>query len=203
MTPPPSTTDRIQVRRGQFAPMKVVLHVGCGPYPNGALPDLFPPAEWCELRLDLDPTARPDILGSMTDLSMIEDGAVDGVFSMDSLEHLFFHDVQKALREFMRVLATPGLCTVVVPDILKAAQAIVDGKLLAPLYETEIGPTCPIDMLYGNRRMIAEGRPAMAHLTGFTPQSLHDTLVGHGFGPVTIHGAPWSLLAMAHKTAKG
>ena len=201
MTRGQPNAEHIVLRRGQHAPMKVVLHVGCGPHPNGTLPELFPPAEWREVRLDIDPTAKPDILGSMTDLSMIEDGAVDGVFSMDSLEHLFFHDVERALDEFMRVLAVPGLFTVVVPDLLKVAQEIIAGRLMQPSYETEVGPTCPIDMMYGNRRMIAEGRPAMAHRTGFTPQSLHDVLVGHGFGPVTIHGAPWHLLAMARKTA--
>ena len=197
----PPNPERFALRRGQHAPMKVVLHVGCGPHSNGALPDLFPPAEWREVRLDIDPTAKPEILASMTDLSMIEDGAVDGVFSMDSLEHLFFHDVERALAEFMRVLAAPGLFAVFVPDLLKVAQEIVAGRLMQSSYEIGGDAVCPIDMLYGSRRMIAEGRPAMAHRTGFTPQSLHDILTAHGFGPVTIHGAPWHLLAMARKTA--
>src|SRR5579871_2808426 len=199
MTSDQPHSDRLALRRGQHAPMKVVLHVGCGPHPNGALPDLFPPADWREVRLDIDPTAKPEILGSMTDLSMIEDGAVDGIFSMDSLEHLFFHDVERALDEFLRVLAVPGLFAVFVPDLLKVAQEIVAGRLMQPSYAIDIGEVCPIDMLYGHRRTIAEGRPAMAHRTGFTPQSLNDILVAHGFGPVTIHGAPWHLLAMARK----
>jgi hypothetical protein len=196
----PSDPD-ILVRPGQFAPLKVVLHVGCGPYPSGDLPQLFPPAAWRELRLDLDPTAAPDIVGSMTDLSMFADGSVDGIYSSDSLEHLHFHDVERALGEFMRVMATPGLLVVCVPDLMKIAQEIVAGRLLQPAYTAAIGPVAPIDMLYGDRATIAKGQRAMAHLTGFTPQSLHDLLVGHGFGPVTLHGAPWHVLAMAHKTA--
>ncbi len=198
----PVADSSIAVRRGQFAPLKVVLHVGCGPHPNGVLPELFPPDQWREVRLDLDPTAAPDIVGSMTDLSMIEDGAVDGVFSMDSLEHLFFHQVRLALAEFMRVLAAPGRLVVCVPDLMKIAQEIVAGRLHQTAYTEAIGPVAPIDMLYGDRGTIAKGKTAMAHLTGFTPQSLHDILAEHGFAPVTLHGAPWHVLAIAHKTPR-
>jgi hypothetical protein len=200
MEQPIPSAARTPVRAGQFAPKKVVLHVGCGPHPSGELPQLFPPDQFHELRLDLDPTARPDIIGSMTDLSMFEDASVEGVFSMDSLEHLFFHDVRRALGEFMRVLAAPGLLVVCVPDLLKIAQEIVAGRLHQTAYQAPIGPVAPIDMLYGDRGAIAAGRPAMAHRTGFTPQSLHDILTEHGFAPVTIHGAPWHILAMAHKS---
>lgn len=191
------------IRRGEFAPDKVVLHVGAGLGVSGELAHLFPHDQWRELRLDLDPQTRPHIIGSMTDLSMIEDGAVDGIFSRCSLEHLFYHDVERALAEFMRVLATPGMLAVFVPDLLKIAQEIVAGRLHEPSYDSQAGAISPFDMMYGLKSAIAEGREGMAHRSGFTPQSLCDVLTKQGFSPVTVHEASWNILGLAHKTVPG
>ena len=69
------------------------------------LPEVrFPAAAWREIRLDIDAGHRPDIVGSLTDMSGIVSGSVDAVYSCHNLEHLHAHEVPVALREFLRVL---------------------------------------------------------------------------------------------------
>lgn len=195
-----TTTRGVRFRPGQFAPGKVVLNVGCGPHPSGELRHVFPPPEWRELRLDINPAVAPDIVASMTDLHMFADGSVDGVFSSDNIEHLDAHLVAPTFAEFARVLAVPGLFMVIVPDLRQIAERILAGGLEEPVFDTPAGPIAPIDMIYGHRGAIAGGRPEMAHRTGFTAESLDRALRAAGFDPVTLHKGHYALVALAHKT---
>lgn len=61
--------------------MQTVLHVGCGPTDLSHLPPLFHEGEWQEVRLDIDESVEPDIVASMLDLSIIDDGVMDAVYS--------------------------------------------------------------------------------------------------------------------------
>ena len=73
------------------------LHIGCGrmqPDETNQLPSW---ASGCkETRLDIDPTANPDIVASMVDLGDI--GPFDITYSSHTLEHLYPHQVLDALR---------------------------------------------------------------------------------------------------------
>ena len=52
-----------------------VLHVGCGAAAPHKLPEIFFPAgAWAEVRLDIDPAVAPDIVASITDMSVVPDG---------------------------------------------------------------------------------------------------------------------------------
>ncbi len=148
--------------------MKRVLHVGCGTKTLAREP-LF--RGWAETRLDLDPAVKPDLVGSITDLSAIDAGAVDAVFSSHNLEHLFAHEVPVALREFRRVLNADGFAIIMVPDLEAAAARIAEGKLHEPMYVSPAGPVTPFDMLYGYSPAL-KSSPLMAHKGGFTQKSL-------------------------------
>jgi hypothetical protein len=63
------------VRTGQHGATEV-LHVGCGPYHPAALPPVFRHAGWREIRLDIDPGIRPDVVASITDMRAIADSQV-------------------------------------------------------------------------------------------------------------------------------
>ena len=76
--------------------MKQLLHVGCGRKSALGQP-LFPAAHWQETTLDIVPGLRPDIVASMTDMPMVPDDRFDAVFSSHNLEHLFPHELKKAL----------------------------------------------------------------------------------------------------------
>jgi hypothetical protein len=188
-----------RVKQGQFAPKYVVLHVGCGPNPSEDLPQMFPPALWTELRLDINPAAKPDIVGSMMDLHMIEDGAIDGIFSSSNLEHVYAHEVVRTLAEFVRVLQPKGLLVVGVPDLRQIAEQIIADRLEDPAFQAPAGPIAPIDMLYGHRGFVSRGMEFMAHKTGFTATSLRRVLEDSGFPQVTITELPWRLFAVACK----
>ena len=60
-----------------------VLHVGCGGYAPEKLHLRFRGADWHEVRLDIDPDAKPDIVASMTDMAGVQTGSMNAVFSSD------------------------------------------------------------------------------------------------------------------------
>ena len=159
-----------------------VLHVGCGQKSKPHLPPLFRGDEWQEIRLDINPAVRPDIVADITDLSQIPDGAMDALYSSHNIEHLFAHQVPLALREFARVLnRESGIAVITCPDIQSIGQAIAEGRVAEPLYQSKAGPVAPLDILYGHRASIARGDHYMAHRMGFTGRLLVDALRHAGF----------------------
>ena len=68
----------------------------------------FNTPEWHELRLDIDPSVGPDVVGTMTDMAEVISESVDAIFSSHNLEHLEAHEVPVALQEFRRVLKPDG-----------------------------------------------------------------------------------------------
>ena len=149
--------------------MKTVLHVGCGAKTIEHLPAYF--AGWREVRVDLDPAARPDLVASITDLKGVREGSVDAVFSSHNLEHLYAHEVPVALAAFRRVLKDDGFALVTTPDLEAVARVVAEGGLEDKLYDSPAGPIAPIDVIFGHRASI-QGSPLMAHRTGFSKKSL-------------------------------
>ena len=164
--------------------MKKLLHVGCGPQHvlgrHG-----FDAASWQELRLDIDPTVVPDIIGTMTDMSAVPDASMDAVYSSHNIEHLHPHEVPSALAEFLRVLNPGGFLVITCPDLQSVCALVAEGKLLEPAYHTGAGiPIAPLDILYGWRVPMTKGNLYMAHKCGFTEKVLRDTLIQNGFSRV-------------------
>jgi SAM-dependent methyltransferase len=154
-----------------------VLHVGCGR--EQAVHKIF--ADWEEVRLDVDPTAKPDIVASMIQMRPVESSSFDAVYSRHNLEHLEHHEVPMALREFRRVLKPGGFALIIVPDLEVVAALIVDGKLEETIGTSDAGPIAPIDMLYGYRPALRDGFYFMAHRTGFTQKTLTAHIGNAGF----------------------
>lgn len=169
-----------------MASRRTVLNVGCGPRTITVIGTVFPAEEWQELRLDIDPAARPDIVASMTDMPAAPDGSVDAVWSSHNLEHLDPHEVPQALREFLRVLRPGGYLLLAVPDIQTVAKLVAEDRVDEPLYQSGVGPIYPLDVLYGFGPALAAGNRFMAHRTGFTPRMLGALLQEAGFEPAAI-----------------
>ncbi len=186
---------------GQHGTQRVVLHVGCGPHRSELLEAEFPKPTWAEIRLDIDPNVKPDIVASITHLAMIESGSIDAIFSSHNVEHLFAHEVPQAFREFARVLAPHGFAMIGVPDLQRVAEMIAKDQLLDTAYVSPAGPIAPIDMVYGHRGYVAQGFHFMAHKTGFTARSLAQTLVDNGFARADVTRKDWDLWAIAQRTA--
>jgi predicted SAM-dependent methyltransferase len=121
------------------ATQKRLLHVGCGEAASEQLPSVFQDGTWREVRLDIEPAVKPDIIGSITDMSMVPSECFDAVYSSHNIEHLFPHEVQGAVREFARVLVPDGFALIICPDIQSVAAQIAEGNLHDALYESPAG----------------------------------------------------------------
>lgn len=164
---------------------RVLLHVGCGPVTLDCLPlPGFQTSVWREIRLDADPSVRPDIVGTMTDMSAVPDDFADAIYSSHNIEHLYPHEVPMALAEFLRVLKPAGFLVVTCPDLQSLCRLVVDDKLDQAAYVSPAGPIAPIDVLYGHRPQMAAGNLYMAHHCGFTLTTLMTVLREAGFAAV-------------------
>ena len=115
---------------------------------------------------------------------------------------MFHKEVPIALKEFYRVLKDDGIVVITCPDLQSVCEAVVNDKLLEPLYETTEGhPISPIDILYGWRLPIAQGNEYMAHKGGFTYSALNASFFEAGFkaryGGRSLDS--WSLFLVAFK----
>lgn len=164
--------------------MKLFLHVGCGHKQKNQTTKGFNTNEWKELRFDIDPSVKPDIIGTMTNMSAVATSSVDAIFSSHNIEHLYPHEVPVALAEFLRVLKPNGFFVVTCPDLQSVCRLVAEDKLTDPAYNSPAGPIAPIDILYGYRASMAKGNLYMAHRCGFTSQVLGGTLVAAGFQTV-------------------
>lgn len=166
--------------------MKTLLHVGCGPANLANLPSYFHGGQWEELRYDIDELVTPDIVGTLQDMSLIDDGSVDAIFSSHNIEHVWAFEVHGVLSEFFRVLKPEGFAIVLCPDIMSVAQAIVMGASASTLYESPAGPIGVIDIIYGHQEAIKHGNHFMAHKTAFTAETLADALNSAGFAGARV-----------------
>jgi SAM-dependent methyltransferase len=165
---------------------RIVLHVGCGPWDPRAVPARFRGPQWRELRYDIDRSVRPDIVGSIVDMSAVPDESVDAIFSSHNLEHVYAHEAMIVLREFLRVLRPGGELRITMPDLQHVAELIVTGKLEDRFYDGPEGALTPLDIVYGMGEWIAEGNEFMAHKTGFTASTLERKLRQTGFAEVEV-----------------
>jgi len=161
-----------------------VLHVGCGDATLKNLPDGFQDGSWAEVRFDIDPAMNPDIVGTITSMSAVADDSVDAVYSSHNIEHVFEHEVDTVLREFMRVIRPDGFVVVTCPDLQTIAEAIADDRLTTPLYHSPAGPISAHDILYGHGASIAQGSTYMAHKCGFTESTLRAHAHASGFAMI-------------------
>jgi SAM-dependent methyltransferase len=144
--------------------MRRVLIAGCGDEGRQ-----WADQGWDVVRLDIDPRTQPDIVGDMTDLGEV--GPFDAVACNNALEHLYPHQVDKALREFHRVLEPGGHVVIQVPDLqdVQPTEDLIPG----------IG-MCGLHLMYGDAARLKDA-PHMAHHCGFVEDTLRRVLEEAGF----------------------
>jgi SAM-dependent methyltransferase len=176
---------------------KRVLNAGSGPYSPKKLHSVF--EGWDEVRLDIDPRAKPHLVSSITDMrAVIPEPAFDAIWCSHNIEHLYAHEVKPALLEFRRVLKPSGFALITCPDIEAVAALIVSGRLETPAYMSPAGPVAALDMVYGHSPSIENGNVFMAHNTGFTAERLGNLLIDSGFHEAwTTKGTDYDLWAVA------
>ena len=186
--------------------MKTLLNVGCG-WSNISQLKGFNNDNWKEIRLDIDSAVKPDVVGSSTDMSLIETGSVDAVYSSYNLDHIYPHEVPIALKEFYRVLNEDGIALVQCPDIQTVCELIAQDKLLELLYESPVGPIYPIDVIYGHRWYTKNGHEYQTKKVGFTYSALDASFAEAGFkarygGRISFNGGELALVAFKQKKSE-
>ncbi|WP_299393072.1 class I SAM-dependent methyltransferase [uncultured Desulfovibrio sp.] len=179
---------------------KTVLYVGCGA--DHVLGKRgFDADHWREVRLDIDPDCAPDLVGTMTDLSAVDDESVDAVYSSHTLEHLLPQEAPAALKEVRRVLRPDGVLVLTCPNIQEACRLMAEGKWQEKCYPIAEGRyhITPPDLLYGAWMTRSTGKPFMSHQYGYIPSSLAAVLRTGGFASVGVVGNKWTLYAVAAK----
>ncbi len=185
---------------GAKAPLKRVLHVGCGVHTPDKLHESFRSPDWQEVRLDINPAVEPDIEASITDMRTVPTGSFEALYSSHNLEHLHPHEVPLALSEFYRVLRPQGFVLITLPDLRQVAEAIAQGREEDAVLMTNRGPITPLDILYGFRPFLAAGNLFMAHNFAFTAATLEKALADAGFGGINIEAdGEYNLWAVASK----
>lgn len=180
--------------------MKTLLHVGCGGNTLRQLPLRFQDGSWDEVRYDIDPSVQPDIVGRLQDMSLLEDGSVDAVYSSHNIEHVWAFEVPVVLAEFHRVLSDEGFAMILCPDMQAVAEAVAQGQLEETLYVSPAGPISAMDIIYGFQSSIQAGNHFMAHKTAFTAPSLARHLLSAGFAGIdVVRDHVYGLHAVAYK----
>ena len=165
------------------------LHIGCGPKRKDQTTPVFNTHEWDEVTLDIDPNCNPDIIATMTDLSIVPDNSFDAIYSSHNIEHLYMHEALEAAKEFKRILKDTGYVMICCPDLNSVCEAVVEKGLMEPLYylpnknnviDKSIWVSA-IDILYGWRPPLQAGNTYMAHNSGFTENVLSQLFIESGF----------------------
>jgi len=190
---PAATPPQLEIQA-----LRRVLNAGSGPLTSRQLHRLFRDNPWREVRLDIDPQAQPDVVGTISDMSaVLPSRSFDAVWSSHSLEHLHNHEVPLALAEFRRVLRPDGFALITSPDLEAVAACLLEHGPDHVAYTSSMGPITPQDMLFGHARSIALGMPYMAHNTGFTCASLGQRLLEAGFPVILAKRERFDLWALA------
>jgi protein O-GlcNAc transferase len=172
---------------------KLLVNLGSGAKGTAWLPAMF--ADWRELRVDSEPKAAPDLLADITDLSAIETGSIDAVWSAHCLEHLYLHQVATAIAEMHRILADDGFLCLIVPDLQVLAEYIINDRLHEVIYQSAAGPVIAHDTIFGFGPYLAQGQYGMAHRCGFTPGLLVRELQKSPFAEIILRRRPNQELA--------
>ncbi|TXF13728.1 class I SAM-dependent methyltransferase [Pelomicrobium methylotrophicum] len=168
---------------------RLLLHIGCGQADIRSLPSGFQ-SGWREIRVDLDPAARPHLLASFADLTLVPDGSVDAVFSSHTIEHLYWFEVPQALAECRRVLRPDGMLVTTCPDLQAAAEMIAADRIDEVAYISPAGPVTPFDIVFSYRPFVERAPQTMSHKCGFTVRTLSTAMREAGFPAVFAFRRP-------------
>ena len=134
------------------------------------------------MRLDADAGTEPDVLAPAHDLSVLDTGGFDAVFSSHCIEHLYIDQAVPALQEWRRVLREEGFLLLVCPDLQAAAEMIAKDQL----FDIAYAGVTPYDIVFSHRGLVAQGRAQghsfMEHKSGFTLSTLMAAVRQAGFG---------------------
>lgn len=179
---------------------KMVLHIGAGEKVNNNLfIRNFKAEQWHRTSLDSNPATKPDIISTTYNLSKIDDGSFDGVFSSHNIQLLYAHQADAAFREYFRVLREGGTIVLSTPDLVEVAKGVTKKGLDTELYKSAAGSISAIDIIYGFRPALEKGDVSAGCKTGFSVATLGRKLKDAGFCDIVVRREKYNLLASGNK----
>lgn len=177
---------------------KKMLNAGAGSTVAKRIQPLLTSHEWEEVRLDVDGSVNPDIVGSITDLAKLcRPASFDAIWCSHLMEHLYAHEIHPTFVQFREVLKPDGFALIMSPDLEAVAQHLLTQGLGAVAYVSPAGPIRPLDMIYGHSGVIEQGRHHMAHKTGFSCDRMGNLLLSAGFPTVSVRSGNFEVCALA------
>jgi len=152
---------------------KVLIDLGCGE-------GIIKKEGFRVIRVDIRPETKPDIIWDLEKFPYpFQDEIADEIYWKDSLEHLSWRVVRKALEETYRILKKGGNVFIQCPDLEAIARKII------------LDPNFKYGDLYGYKAISfwVYGRQdewGGAHKAGFTAPALKQFLSSIGFKDIKI-----------------
>lgn len=181
-TIPPNS---LPMRRLEFNGDKRIIDIGCGPQYRGF-------EEGIAIRYDIDERWNPDYRGDVRQLPF-GDGSFDIVFSSHVLEHLGRHETIPVLKEWIRILKPDGELRLVLPNIMWAAQNIINHEGRNPKVDNDI-----MNVFYG-----AQSSEYDFHKTGFTEQKIKTILAELDFQVIHYEEQGYNIILKAQSVLSG
>jgi len=122
--------------------------------------------------IDIAPGTAVDIIAPAWDIPLA-DGCADEILGVHVFEHLYRWEAPKALAEWARLLKPGGLLALEMPDLMKWAVNIAEGKKNNK-HPDQLGMWAA----YGDPRL---ENPAMTHRWGWTFATIKPLLMEAGF----------------------
>ena len=98
--------------------IKHLLNAGSGPDTARRIARMVDEQGWKEVRFDIDPGVKPDVVGSILDIERsFEPQSFDVIWSSHVLEHLYAHEIFPTLCQFHRVLKSDGFALIMSPEM--------------------------------------------------------------------------------------
>lgn len=156
---------------------KTNLNIGCG---NTRIPGYQ--------GVDIIPGPCTDIVATADSLPF-KDNSVDEVLAEHLIEHLTFHQFNKAITEWHRVLKPEGKLIIECPDLLGICKQFVEGNEYSR-YCNYKGYWPTIMQAYGHQKGSNEQEiMSQVHKSGYTFEHLEFVLSGVGF--IDIEQVPY------------
>jgi hypothetical protein len=174
---------------------KIILNVGAGSTSVHKQTDFF--KNFKELKLDVA-EVNPDIISDITALEGVPDDSVDAIWACHVVEHVYFHKLPDVFKNMIRVIKPDGYAIIRVPDIASIAH-MIENDLFTPVYDTNVGPICPIDILYSSRVLVERYGEPMCHRTGFTIKSMTEILQNLGINAL-VAGINGEVVTILYKS---
>jgi SAM-dependent methyltransferase len=131
---------------------------------------------------------KPDVICDLHDLAPFEDASAEEILSVHVVEHFWRWEIRDVLREWVRVLKPGGRMIVECPNILSAAQGLMQDPVQGAR-EDQAGQRT-MWVFYGDPKW---KDPLMIHRWGYTPESLRELLTDVGLRDVRQEPAQFKL----------